>query len=119
MSLDSLRDLRRERMRPEEVIAVLVGPRPAWRHDSPAFVHVPQHSNPEDMDWRPLLGLWTAVFATVDDHPLVARVLICIAEAKAKFYGAALPEGTFPCVKEADERHHANLRTTLENYRCQ
>lgn len=114
MSLDSLRSLRRSGRKPEHVVTVLIGPVPAWRQDDPAFVAVKPDALVDLMDWRPVVGLWVALFVTADPGGLAGRVMDALTAAGAKFYGAALPDGTFPCIADPTEKHHANLRRKWE-----
>lgn len=114
MSLESLRNLRRAGRKPDAVVKIIVGPKPNWLDDTAAVVHIRPDATPEDMDWRPTIGMWVVVFLTGNDRALGARVLACLEAAKAKVYGAADLEGTYPCIADATERHHKNLRQSME-----
>lgn len=114
MSLEALRQLRRRGSRPDGVITILVGQLPKWRRDSAAFVHIAPDARIDQIDWRPLVGLWVAMFVTTRDTAAAAALLRCLEGVKVKFYGAADHSGTYPCVADATERHHTNLRATWE-----
>lgn len=114
MSLNSLRDLRRARRRPDEVIQIIVGPKPRWRDDTAGIVHIPVTATPEEMDWRPVVGLWVAVFVTCSDWEFGKRVLDQLEAAGARLFGAADPQKTYAMAVGADEGHHASLKNSME-----
>jgi hypothetical protein len=96
------------------VITVLVGQLPKWRRDDAAFVHIAPDAQIDLIDLRPLVGLWVAMFVTIDETSVAAAVLERLERVKVKFYGAADLSGTYPCVADATDRHHTNLRLTWE-----
>lgn len=91
MSLDALRNLRRQGHRPAAVWLVL-GVAPKWLEDGADCISIPTGSRPGTMDLRALFGLHVDVIETVDDPGLMSETLDAIeaaAVASAGVVGAA------------------------------
>ena len=118
MSLATLRTMRLQRLRPADVVTVLIGQRPKWKEDSAALVVIPDDAQPGLMDFRPLVGLWVALVMAGDNYPLASKTMKAIEAAGAKLFGAALPCGTYPCIENPTQEHHRVLGATW-NLLCQ
>ena len=114
MSLLTLRNLRLQGQRPSDVITVFIGSRPKWKEDGPALIVMPADAQPGLMDFRPLVGLWVALVTADDSYELAAKTMTAIKDAGAKFFGAAFPCGTYPCIQNPTPEHHRVLRETRE-----
>ena len=114
MSLQTLRAMRLNRERPTAVVTVFVGEKPEGFTDSPARILVLPHHTPALLDFRPLVGLWVDLVMVDDLYPLALKTIDCINAAGAKFFGASLPCGTYPCIQNPTREHHAILRQTRD-----
>jgi len=118
MSLQALRDFRMTGKRPTAPVILIVGQKPAWMHDTHAVVVVDENTRPEEMDLRPLVGLWVAVVMTRPLHDLTNRLLTAMQRAKAKPYGLVTDKGdVLMGVAEPTQAHERNLRRAWEIYR--
>ena len=114
MSLSAIRELRMQGQRPSAVVTVLIGPVPRWKTEQEALVVIPAGVEPGLMDFRPLVGLWVALVLIGDDYELAGKTLDALKGCGAKLFGAAYPDGTYPCVAEPTREHHRVLRETRE-----
>lgn len=112
MSLDSIRKLRLAGQKPSGVVTVLLGQRPRWFADDATSVIVRPVDDPRLMDWRPLVGLWVAVFVAGTQPDRFLALLQALEAAGVKFFGAADEAGTYPLVVDATDQHHNNLYRT-------
>jgi hypothetical protein len=117
MSLEALRDLRRQGGRPDAPVILLIGTKPAWLADDCRVVCLPATATPESIDFRPLFGLWVAVLLTEPLNALAGKVLAAMEAVQAKVYGLALADGSVHLgILEPTEEHTLNLRRTWELY---
>lgn len=87
MSLNAIRDLRIKRMKPSNLVTVVIGTAPAlWRGDS-ELIELPPGSQPRLMDWRPVVGLWTAFYMVKPDWLVMDAAIDCASKAGAKLFG--------------------------------
>ena len=93
MSLSALLKLRLQGKRPAGPVTVLVGKRPNWREDDETLVVIAPTAEPNLMDFRPLVGLWTTLVVLGDNYQHAGRVLAAIDAAGAKLFGAAANNG--------------------------
>lgn len=118
MSLQALRDFRMTGKRPSAPVMVIVGAKPFWLTDSHTFVLVTANDRPEEMDFRPLVGLWVAVVMNRPLHDLTQRLLTAMQHASAKPYGIVTDKGdVLMGVAEPTQAHELNLRGIWELYR--
>lgn len=108
--------MRLNRERPTGVVTVFVGEKPKGFIDSPSRFLVLPHQSPSLLDFRPLVGLWVDLVMVDDLYPLALKTIDCINAAGAKFFGAALPCGTYPCIENPTYKHHQILSQTRELY---
>ena len=115
MSLEAIRQLRRRGQKPDGVVLVLLGDRPRWLDDDASLVVIRPADEPRFMDWRPMVGLWAAVF-TADNQPpaRTLSVLNALEGAGAKFFGAADATGAYPMTVGAGDEHRWCLQRTRE-----
>lgn len=111
MTLQAIAKVRRKGVKPG-VVSVVIGPVPAWFDDDEGAIVVREGDTPEAMDWRPVIGVWVALFQTKQLPDLTIRTLDALKNAGAKCYGLADHTGTYPTVMNAGEEHHANLART-------
>jgi hypothetical protein len=114
MSLAAIRSVRLRGHRPG-VVTVVIGPIPGWMDDDEQHIVIGENDNPAAMDWRPVVGLWLALFQTARLPELTASVMDHADAAGAKFFGAADHTGTYPMVLNSGPEHHAVLRSSWEN----
>lgn len=115
MSLAALRSCRLNGTRPDGVVWVVIGPAPRWLDDDASVVVVPENAKPERTDWRPLVGLWVALFQTMPLADLTLRTLRELERVGAKLYGAADHTGAHPLVAQPTQDHRINLRRVWES----
>lgn len=87
MSLDSLRQLRRQGEKPDSIVKVVIGRRHPVFEGAPDVVTVAAPDQPMFMDWRPVVGLPVAIFVCDDCSDLGERVFDAIKAAGGKFLG--------------------------------
>lgn len=110
MSLDALRQLRRQGERPTHVF-VVVGKRLPALNDSPRVVAVSTGDQPAQMDWRPVVGLPVALFVCPGaDLDLAERTFDAMTVAKCEPIGAVWPD----VVVTTDEARKPILRQMWE-----
>jgi hypothetical protein len=114
MSLKVIRQLRRHGQKPSGVITVLAGQAPRWLEDDAGVVVVRAADDPRFMDWRPLVGLWVAVFSAHQEPARMLALLEALHQVGVKFYGMVDHTGAYPTVLEPTERHELNLQRTWE-----
>jgi len=118
MSLQALRDFRMTGKRPAAPVILIVGAKPKWLADSHATVLIGDQCRPEELDLRPLVGLWVAVVMTKPLHDLTTRLLTAMQRAGAKAYGLVTERGDVAMgVAEPTQAHELNLRQIWELYR--
>lgn len=116
MSLAAIRNMRMQRQKPDSVIWVVVGPVPKhFAHDIDV-VAVPAGSEPEFMDWRPLVGLPVALFDAVGAPHLSLKVMEALKAANVRFMGFASKTLVVPFndKPEDEKRFTYALRGCLE-----
>lgn len=113
MSLDAIRAVRRQGLRPG-FVSLVVGPVPRWLDDDETVVLIPEDASPEFMDWRPVVGVNLAVFQTRPLPALTLRAIKAAEAAGAAFYGAADAAGVYPMVKNPTDEHRRHLQKTWE-----
>lgn len=117
MSLEALREMRRQGARPDVPVLVLVGRRPAHLEDSARLIFVDESTRVADMDLRPLVGLWVAVLLLDPLLDQAERLLSAMEEHKAKPYGLVMADGTVHMgIAEPTPEHELNLFRTWELY---
>jgi hypothetical protein len=113
MSLEAIRHMRLRGDRPG-IVRLVVGVSPAWLPDDATVVKVPEGSRPARMDWRPLVGLPVTLIETRSLPQLVGDVMDEVTRAGAKFCGAALMTGVYPCLDGYETEVRRNLKKTWE-----
>ena len=111
MSLNAIRDLRIKRVKPTNIVTVIIGTAPAlWRSDS-EVIELPMGSQPSLMDWRPVVGLWTVFYMVKADWFVMGAAIECAAKAGAKLFGFVHAGKAYPLAKfsNTDDEKQANL----------
>lgn len=114
MSLEALRRLRRSGAKPDGVVSILIGSRPAWCDDDAGLIVIRGTDQPAVMDLRPLVGLWVALYSRESNPALTLETMDALQAAGARFFGAVLAGETHPCVSEPTDAHHIALRQQWE-----
>jgi hypothetical protein len=111
MSLATLVDMRRLRLRPAAVTVVL-GTTHAWVKDWANYVVIAPADVPETMDLRALFGLPVILVEMERDDDRFPRVLTALEKAGARIEAIVTSAG--PCGKDEEhERVLLNLRERL------
>lgn len=88
MSLETLRQLRREGVKPDGAIKVVVGHRvPAVDGDADVIA-LPMDAQPHHMDWRPVVGLPVVLLVCDGATALAERVFDALMAVKCQPIGA-------------------------------
>jgi hypothetical protein len=114
MSLESLRAMRRSGNKPANLIWVVIGEHPRQVHDSESLVVVRPNVDPKFMDWRPLVGLWVALFSQGQSSELILKTLDALQAVNAKVFGAVDESGVYPCIADPKPEHNAMLHRAWE-----
>jgi hypothetical protein len=104
MNLQDIRELRMQRVKPSGVIALVVGKVPAWHRSHLDVIQVLPGSQPQLSDWRPLVGLWVAVYETTKDAATMAALGDALDKAGAKLFGVVLNGVAHALAKFPDEQ---------------
>lgn len=88
MSLESLRALRRDGVRPPGVLKVVVGKRVPVVEGDADVIAVPPDAQPHHMDWRPVIGMPLVLLVCEGADPLAERVFDALMAAKCNPVGA-------------------------------
>ena len=99
MSLATLAEMRRERVRPTAVVKLVAGPMPDWLASRPDVIAVTE--SPERMDWRPVVGLPFAVFVADGFLDLGERAFECAIAAGGNPLGVAFSDSAHSLTEEA------------------
>ena len=91
MTIEAIRRTRLDGKKPA-LVYVVIGPH-APIHDDHTMLIVKDGARPEDMDWRPLVGIRVALIQTQARPALAQRVLQAAHDAGAEFVGTADPMG--------------------------
>lgn len=87
MSLIDIRTMRLNRTKPKNFVTVVIGTAPeAYRGDS-EVIELPVGCQPKLMDWRPVVGLWTAFYMVTPDWSVMTAAIDCASAAGAKLFG--------------------------------
>lgn len=88
MSLQNISDMRLQRVRPSGMVSVVIGEVPAALK-SPLVIELKPGSQPQFLDWRPVVGLWVAFFNKAEDWAVMDRAVEAAEKAGAKLLGFA------------------------------
>ena len=116
MSLTAIRDMRIKRVKPTNLVTVIIGTAPAlWRGDS-EVIELPSGSQPSLMDWRPVVGLWTAFYMLKPDWFVFDAAIECASKAGAKLFGFAHAGRAYSLAKflNTDDENRATLLMSNE-----
>lgn len=87
MSLTDIRAMRLNRVKPKNFVTVVIGQAPeAYRSDL-EVIELPVGCQPRLMDWRPVVGLWTAFYMMTPDWLVMDAAIDCASNAGAKLFG--------------------------------
>ena len=87
MSLIDIRTMRINHVKPKNFVTVVIGQAPAtWRGDA-ELIELPKGCQPRMMDWRPIVGLWTAFYMVNSDWTVMDAAIDCASKAGAKLFG--------------------------------
>lgn len=89
MSLQTLRELRRQRAKPDSLLKVVVGQRVPDFDARPEVISVIADDKPYLMDWRPVLGLPLALFVCRGAEALAVPVADAVVAAGGLLQGSA------------------------------
>ena len=105
MSLELIRALRMNRQKPDGVVSVVVADKPLPVPDSASVVVIRSTDQPQFMDFRPLVGVWVAVYSRNADAAHVMRLMDALHAAKVKFFGVVNEEFVLPMTTSPTPRH--------------
>lgn len=83
------------------LVYVVLGPHTPI-HDDNTVVIVKDSARPEDLDWRPLIGIRSVLIQTEARPELALRVIQAASDAGADFVGTADPMGEFSLTEEIE-----------------
>lgn len=101
MSLASLLELRRARMRPDGV-NVILGTPPKWLQDGPDFVVIRPSDTPSLLDLRPLVGLPVLVVEMERNDVRFVRAVEAIQQAGGRINGLVSSAGATAATPEQE-----------------
>lgn len=104
MNLQDIREMRMRRFKPSGVIALVVGSVPAWHRSNLDVIQVLPGSQPQLIDWRPLVGIWVAVYETTKDAATVVALGDALDKAGVKLFGIVLCGVAHALAKFPDEQ---------------
>lgn len=113
MSLDAIRRLRQDGLKPAAVFVVIGEKTPSL--DDEMHVHIRLTDNPRTMDWRPLVSLLVALASLHVVPKLTLAVLEELEAVGARLFGAADPTGYYPLLENATDEHARLLRRVWED----
>lgn len=118
MSLHDIRAMRLARSKPSGIVAVVVGELPmAYRGDQ-TVIELKPGCQPRLMDWRPLVGVWVALYHVKTDWPVMDAAVKALTDAGAKLFGVAHKGEGYPLAtfENDDDKNKAArfLRRELE-----
>jgi hypothetical protein len=117
MSLQALRDMRRQGLRPQEVFLLIVGARPQWAQDDATKQFLAPTTRVTDLDLRPLIGMHFAIVMTQKADALLDSLLNALEAVKAIPWGVALQDGrVLLAATEPDAAAERNLYETWRQY---
>lgn len=102
MSLQDILEIRMNGMKPQGVVSLVIGEVPEALRGNPMYVELAPGSNPKTMDWRPLVGVWVAIFHIRTDWPMVNAVADALEAANVKLFGYADANGRHALVVDED-----------------
>lgn len=102
MSLQAIRDIRIQRKKPDSVLTVVVGQSPKLWLGDPTLIELRPGSLPRLMDWRPVVGLWTAFYMLTTDWTVLDSAITCASDAGAKLFGFVDKGIGYPLALPAD-----------------
>lgn len=111
MSLETLANLRRMRMRPQ-FAHVVIGDPPDWFGDDPREIVIRPNDKPGFIDFRPLVGIPVNVVELRRDDALFASVIEALQDAGAHIDGLVSVAGATASNREL-ERALCRLRELL------
>jgi len=118
MSLQDIRAMRIARTKPSGVVAVVVGELPKAYRGAQAAIELKPGCQPQLMDWRPLVGVWVALYHVKTDWPVMDAAVKALDAAGAKLLGFAQNGEGYPLAtfeNDTDKNKAAQfLRRELE-----
>ena len=87
MSLIDIRTMRLNRTKPKNFVTVVIGIAPAAYRGDSEVIELPAGCQPRLMDWRPVVGLWTAFYMVNLDWTVMDAAIDCASAAGAKLFG--------------------------------
>ncbi len=117
MSLQDIRTMRLNRQKPSGIVSVVIGAVPKHLRDM-FDIELAPGCQPGLMDWRPLVGLWVAVYQVEKHWPTMDAAVLALLDAKAKLFGVATDGEAYPMglFKSPDDEYKAAylMRSQLE-----
>lgn len=87
MSLQAIRDMRMQRQKPSAILSIIIGEAPkGWKSDA-NLIELRPGCQPALMDWRPVVGLWTAFYMLTPDWAVMDAAVDAATKAGAKLFG--------------------------------
>jgi len=118
MSLLDIRAMRLSRVKPSGVVTIVVGELPKTYRGDPTAIELKPGCQPQLMDWRPLVGVWVALYHVKTDWVVMDAAVKALTDAGAKLFGIAHDGVGYPLANFADEetknKAARNLRRELE-----
>ena len=102
MTLAAIRELRLAHKKPADVLTIVIGDAPKrWKED-PSCIELKPGSQPRLMDWRPVVGLWSAFYLLTPDWVLMDSTIDCVGAAGGRLFGFAHKGVGYPLVTPTD-----------------
>lgn len=89
MTLQDIRTMRLQRVKPTGVVSVVVGHAGKSHKSDPTVIELKPGAQPGLMDWRPTVGLWVAFYHLETDWPVMDAAIAAADAAGAKLFGYA------------------------------
>lgn len=113
MTLQAIRDMRLQRVKPNGVVNVIVGKAPKFCRSDPDVIELPRGSQPGLMDWRPVVGLWVAFYLVDKDWTVMDAAVKAADAAGAKLLGFATDGKAYPLANFADPETEEKVKRLM------
>lgn len=113
MSLQAIREMRLQRVKPNGVVNVIVGKAPSFCKRDADLIELPRGSQPGLMDWRPVVGLWVAFYLVDEDWTVMDSAVKAADAAGAKLLGFASKSNAYPLANFADTETEEKVKRLM------
>lgn len=117
MSLQAIRDMRMQRKKPADVLTVVIGEAPQFWKDDASLIELRPGCQPTMLDWRPVVGLWTAFYMLKPDWTVMDAAIGSAHAAGAKLFGFVHAGVGYPlalAIDQNDKKFNNDARQRLQ-----